>query len=113
MLNKILTAPIRHLTVLILFSFGVIYGSAHIFPTILLLVSSRDWISQLLLQIFAGGELGSAIRNLLSVIAIPLLIGAIPACIYWLAKQRRFPYFMHIVWIVWLVQMTAIIILHH
>ncbi len=104
---------IKNFIVLILFSLGVIFGVKHIQPTILLLVSSRDWISQLLLQVFSGGEIGSAVRNLISLLVIPLVIAAIPTLVYWLSKGRLFPYFMHVVWAVWLLQTTAIVVLHH
>ena len=104
---------LKNIIVLIVLSLGVIFGIKHIQPIILLLVSSRDWISQLLLQVFSGGELGSAIRNLISLLVVPLCFGAVPTLIFWLSKNRMFPYFMHVVWVVWLVQTTAIIVLHH
>lgn len=113
MLNKSLTFIVKNLLVLVLFSLGVIYGAPHLRPTLFFLVSSRDWISQLLLQVFSGGQLGFIIRKLLSLLAIPLLVGAIPAFIYWLSKRRRFPYLMQVIWAVWLIQTTAIVLLQH
>lgn len=104
---------LKNIIVLVLLSLGVIFGIKHIQPIILLLVSSRDWISQLLLQVFSGGDIGSAIRNLISLLVVPLFIALIPALVYWLSKRRFFPYFLHVVWTVWLVQCTAIIVLHH
>jgi hypothetical protein len=104
---------LKNFIVLILLSIGVIFGIKHIQPLILLLVNCRDWVSQLLLQVFSGGQIGSTIRDLISLLVMPLFIAAIPACIYWLSKRRMFPYFMHVVWVVWLVQCTAITVLHH
>jgi len=104
---------LKNIVVLILLSLGVVFGLKHIQPVVLALANSRDWVSQLLLQVFSGGEIGSAIRNLLSLLAMPLIIGAIPAIVYWMSKHRMFPYFMHVVWVVWLVQTTAIVVLHH
>jgi hypothetical protein len=101
---------LKNFIALILFSLGVIFGAKHIQPIIFLLVSSRDWISQLLLQVFSGGEWGSAVRNLISLLVMPLFIAAIPALVYWLSKRRFFPYFMHVVWVVWLVEVTTIIV---
>lgn len=103
---------LKNFIVLILLSLGVVFGTKHIHPFLLVLVSAHDWIAQLLLQVFSGGEIGSAVRNLLSLIILPLFIGAIPAIVYWFSKHRQFPYFMHIVWIMWLVQTTAIIMLY-
>jgi len=104
---------LKQLIVLILLSLGVIFGTQHIQPIILLLVSCRDWISQLLLQVFAGGEIGSIIRNLIAMLAMPIALASIPAAVYWLSKRRMFPYFFHCVWVLWLIQTTAIIMLRH
>ena len=103
---------LKNFIVLILLSLAVVFGMKHIHPLIIFLVSAHDWISQLLLQVFSGGEIGSAVRNLLSLIIVPLFIGSIPAAIYWFSKHRQFPYFMHIVWIIWLLQTTAIVMLY-
>ena len=102
---------VKNIIVFILFSLGVIYGAQHIQPVLLQLISSHNWISQLLLQVFSGGEFGFAIRNVLSLLILPFFIGAIPASVYWLSKRRYFPYFMHVVWVVWLVQTTVLVIL--
>jgi hypothetical protein len=103
---------LKNFIVLILLSLAVIFGTKHLHPIILVLVSAHDWISQLLLQVFSGGELGSAVRNLISLILVPLFIGAIPATVYWFSKHRQFPYFMHIVWVMWLLQTTAIVMMY-
>jgi len=104
---------LKNLLVLVLFSLAVVFGSQHIQPIIMVLVSWHNWISQLLLQVFAGGEIGSAIRSLISLLVIPLIFGIIPTIIYWIARNRLFPYFMHVAWVVWLLQTTALIVLRY
>jgi len=103
---------LKHVIILILLTAGVVFGTAHIQPLIILLVSAHDWVSQLLLQVFAGGEAGNIARQMLALLAIPVIIGLVPACIYWLAKKRMFPYCMHVVWVIWLIQATALIVLY-
>jgi len=74
------------------------------------LVSIHDWVAELLTQIFSGGTAGEMTRKLIAILAVPVLIGLIPALLYWIVKRSWFPYFMQLVWIVWLVQAAALIV---
>jgi hypothetical protein len=103
---------LKNIIALIAISLLSIFGVEYIRPVIMALLSSHDWISQLLLQVFSGGQAGNILRELIALITMPLIIGLIPASVYWLAKRRMFPYFMHTVWIVWLIQTTAILVLN-
>jgi hypothetical protein len=104
---------LKNIIVLLIISLIVIVGAHHLRPLIMALLAAHDWISQALLQVFSGGKIASIIRQLIALISIPLFIGLIPTLVYWLAKRRLSPYFMHIVWAVWLIQTSALIILYH
>lgn len=75
-------------------------------------LSAHDWVSDLLTQVFSGGETGNLIRKLLALLVMPIGIALIPTIIYWFAKRSWFPYFMGIVWVIWLAQTAAIVILY-
>lgn len=111
MYKNLLKYLLKNLIVLLLFSLAVLFGLKHIQPLVLFLVSARDWVSQALLPFIAGGELATTVRNLLALLFLPFFIGAIPTIIFWMSKRRMFPYFMHVVWVVWLLQTTAIVVL--
>ena len=74
------------------------------------LVSAHEWVANLLKEVFSGGNAGNISRNLVALLAIPMIAGLVPSLIFWLMRKRWFPYFMDIVWIVWLVQAGALII---
>ena len=74
------------------------------------LIHAHAWVAQLLTQIFSEGQAGHLARGLIALLAIPLLAGLIPAFFYWLLKKNWFPYFMEIVWIVWLIQAGALLV---
>jgi len=74
------------------------------------ILTAHDWIAQTLTDVFSGGTAGNLIRQLLALLAIPVLIGLVPTVIYWIAKRNFFPYFMQIVWVTWLAQTAALII---
>lgn len=74
------------------------------------ILSAHQWIADTLMDIFSGGPAGNLIRQLLALLAIPMMIGLIPVIIYWLAKRSWFPYFMEVTWVVWLAQVAALVI---
>ncbi|HVY53303.1 MAG TPA: hypothetical protein VHA13_02170 [Gammaproteobacteria bacterium] len=103
---------LKNIIALIAISLLAILSPHIIHPIITALLSCHDWVSELLLQVFSGGQAGSIARNLIALLAMPLIISVIPAIVYWLAKRSMFPYFMHTLWAVWLVQTTALIVLN-
>ena len=75
------------------------------------LLNAHSWVSDLLTDVFSGGQTGSLIKSLIALLTIPIVVGLIPALIYWVARRSWFPYFMEIVWVVWLIQAGALIAL--
>jgi hypothetical protein len=64
------------------------------------------------MQVFSGGEAGNITRQLIALLTIPFLFGLIPATIFWMVKRRWLPCFMEIVWVAWLLQTSALVILY-
>jgi len=77
-----------------------------------LLVDAHDWVGDALKQVFSVGEAGNVIRQLLALLAIPILISLVPLLIYWLAKHSWFPWTAQLIWMIWLVQTSAIVLLY-
>lgn len=76
------------------------------------LVTAHDWVAQILTDVFSGGNAGNLARGLIALLSIPVFVGLIPALAYWMIKRHWFPYFMELVWVVWLIQAGALIILY-
>lgn len=102
---------LKHIIAIVVISLLVIIGMSYAQHLVQWLVDAHDWISNLLMQVFSVGEAGSIIRQLIALLAIPLVLGLIPAIIYWLAKRGWFPYFMEVVWVVWFIQTSALVVL--
>jgi len=102
---------VKQIMVLVALSIVLIFTMSYAHEAIQLLISGHDWIAQLLTDVFSGGQAGNLARGLIALLSIPVLLGLIPAGIYWIIKRNWFPYFMEIVWIVWLVQIGALIVL--
>ena len=103
---------IKQIIAIIVLSIGVIFSMPYLQQGLQLLLSMHDWIADMLTQVFSVGEAGDLVRQLIALLAAPLVIGLIPAFIYWLVKRSWFPYFMEFVWVTWLVQASALAIVY-
>ncbi|SRR5579883_160438 len=101
---------LKQATALIALSVGTILTMSYGQEAIQLLIQAHDWVSETLTQVFSGGQAGNLIRGLIALLAIPLLMGLIPAVTYWVIKRHWFPYFMEVVWVVWLIQAGALLV---
>ncbi|MCC2666994.1 MAG: hypothetical protein K0R24_284 [Gammaproteobacteria bacterium] len=103
---------LKQIIVIILLSIAITVGMPYAQQGLQYLLLAHDWISDILTSVFSGGQAGNIIRNVITLLAIPVLVGLVPTIIYWIAKRRWFPYFMDIIWITWLIQTSALVILH-
>ena len=103
---------IKHIVAIILLTIAVILSMSYVQQGLLLLLAMHNWVASILTNVFSGGQAGNIIRQLLALLAIPVFIGLIPAFVYWLVKRSWFPYFMECVWVVWLLQIAALVIQH-
>ncbi len=74
------------------------------------LVAAHSHVTTMLGDVFSGGHAGNIARSLVALLAIPLIAGLLPSLIYFLIRKHWFPYFMEIVWVIWLIQAGALII---
>ncbi|KTC87589.1 MULTISPECIES: hypothetical protein [Legionella] len=56
-----------------------------------------------LTPIFSQGGLGLVFRKVILLVAIPVIIAAIPALSFRLVKGKEMPYFIELTWCLWLV----------
>lgn len=76
-----------------------------------LLLQAHDWVSQVLTNVFAGGQTGNLAKSLIALLSIPIILSFIPAILYWIIRRHWFPYFMETVWAIWLIQAGALIVI--
>ncbi len=77
-----------------------------------MLVSAHDWVAEVLTNVFNGGNVGNIARELTALISIPLVAGLVPALFYFLIRKRWLGCFMEIIWIVWLLQTGALVMVY-
>jgi len=103
---------LKHSIALIVISITILLSMPYAKQALEMLLYAHDWISQLLTNVFTGGQVGNLARELIALLSLPLIAGFIPALVYWGIKRHFFPYFMQIVWIVWLIQVGALIAMY-
>lgn len=103
---------LKHIIVIVLLSILVITSMPYVQQGLQWILAAHDWIADVLREVFSGGPAGNIIRELLALLVIPIVIALIPTIIYWLVRRRWFPWFMEVVWVVWLIQTAALVVLY-
>jgi hypothetical protein len=103
---------LKQAVVLIGLSVAVVLSMSYASLGVHWLLTAHDWISQLLTDVFSGGQAGNIMRGLIALLSIPIIVGLVPAVLYWVLRRHWFPYFMEIVWVIWLVQAGALIVMY-
>lgn len=103
---------INKLVILILVSVLVVFFPPYAETVMQWVLMFHAKVMDFLSNVFSDGQLGAIIRDFLGLIILPLIVGLIPALLYWLARRRLFPYFGLFVWSVWLLQLGALLVLH-
>lgn len=65
-------------------------------------------LSKTLSRFVVGGYLIAIIRQSIVLLMIPILITAIPAGLYWLAKRRLMPHLYETLYVVWFVMLATV-----
>lgn len=100
---------LKQIIALVFLSTLIVFAMSYAQQAILFLMQGHDWVAQMLTDVFTVGQAGNIARGLLAILAIPVFIASIPTLIYWAIRRHWFPYFLEIVWIVWLVQAGALL----
>ena len=102
---------LRQLIWLVLFSVIVVLTAPFVHKILAMLLWMHQWIMQLLGEVFSAGKMGLWLRDIIAIIAIPFLLATIPTFFYWIVRGRAFPYFMAVVWVIWLLEVSALLAL--
>ena len=101
---------LKHIIAIVLISVLVILTMPYMQMALHGLMDAYNWINQMLTQVFSGDKAGNTTRELIAMLILPLVVGLVPAIPYYFAKRSFLPYFMTIVWVVWLIEVTAIVL---
>ena len=103
---------IKHILAIIILTLLIVFGLPFCFNAMQYFYNFYAWIIDLLNNVFAGGQLATFIKQVLTILIISFGLSGIVAGIYWGFKRSHFPYFTHLCWIVWIILITSIVWQH-
>jgi len=103
---------LKHSIIIVLLSLIVIFFMPYVHTALTQLVVAHTWVADHLKDIFSGGQTGNIIRQLIALLVIPVAVSLIPILVYWLAKKHWFPWTMEVIWVVWFMQMAAVVLVY-
>ena len=81
----------------------VVFFAKHLHAVVMYIDTVYLYMHLKIAPIFSKGGAGFFISKVLLLIAIPILIAAVPALIYRLIKGSNMPYFIELCWGLWLI----------
>lgn len=87
----------------LLLSALIVFFSNYIHLGVVYIDMFYTWIVLILTPVFSHGAFGVLIRNVFSLVLLPVIVVGIPALIYRAIKGKHMPWFIEITWIVWLI----------
>jgi hypothetical protein len=70
------------------------------------------YVNVKLSPIFKNSVTGSMIRNVITLVLLPIVVVGIPALIYRAIKGQTMPYFFEITWLLWLILVLSKVLIH-
>jgi len=94
---------LRQSIIYLILSILVVLFAQYAHLAIVYIVMFYTWVLVKLTPLFNESTYGILIRNVFSLVLLPVTIAGIPAVIYRVMKRRPMPYFIEITWVLWLV----------
>ena len=70
------------------------------------------YINVKLAPIFNNSVTGGMIRNVITLVLLPVVVVGIPALIYRAIKGQTMPYFFEVTWLFWLILVLSKVLIH-
>ncbi|MDX2164994.1 MAG: hypothetical protein SFW07_06230 [Gammaproteobacteria bacterium] len=93
---------------LIVLSVLVILFKAQFTDVLHMVAEFHAMASDKLSTLFAGFSAGTLAAHIISLVIIPIVVGLIPAFIYWIFYRTEMPHWIVVVWVVWVMLATII-----
>ncbi len=100
---------LKQIILIIVLSLIAIFFRVEISHVLNALVYVHNEVSHLLHMIFAEGATGRVIQNLIALLIIPFICGALVGLVFWLVKRATMPHIMAVVWGLWLILLVTML----
>jgi hypothetical protein len=103
---------LKQFSIYFVLSFLIVLFAGYAHLLIIYIDLAYTYINFKLAPLFHHVSSGGQIRNVISLVLLPLILVGIPALIYQLIKKRQMPYFIEIIWLLWLVLVLSQVLIH-
>jgi uncharacterized membrane protein len=103
---------IKHIVTYLILSLLIILFAAYAKIFFIYVNVLYVYIDTLLEPLFGAGLMGTAFRDMMTLVLTPLLLAGIPALIYWVIKRKKMPYFLETLWLFWLILAFSSYLIH-
>jgi hypothetical protein len=100
----------KHFIILIIVSLLAVFFRVELQFALHGAMNLHDQLVNLLGVVFSGGRWGKLIELALALFIMPVVIGSVIAGVFWLFKRRTMPSMMEVIWILWFVLLTALVL---
>jgi hypothetical protein len=101
---------LKHISTLVLLSFILLIFAHQAQMTLSYVDAMHSALNSKLSYIFSTSPVGNTTQEATCLLIIPFALVGLPALVYWLVKRTLIPYFYHMVWAIWIILFTSLIL---
>ncbi len=99
---------VKHFVILIVASILAVFFRTEVSSVVHGVLMVHDIIVQGLGSVFSGGQWGQLIELSFALLILPAFVGLVAGGVFWLIKRAPLPHMMEVIWIIWVVLLTAL-----
>lgn len=107
-----MTVMVKQSLLYLILSILVVIFAKYAHLLIVYIAMAYTYANVKLMPIFSSTAVGIMLRQVLTLVLIPVIIAAIPALSYRLIKGKSMPYFIEVTWLIWLVLVLCKVLIH-
>jgi hypothetical protein len=102
---------LKHLLIMIVITLVIVLSMPYCKKALQELIQFYPIILQHLSHVFAGSKIGTAIKEVLAILLLPLAVTAAVSGAYYIIKRTWMPHLINLSWILWIIVISAIVVL--
>lgn len=99
---------LQNIVILIIASILAVFIMSEISLFMHYLITAHQQVLGFLSKFISGSYAANVVRDVIALMAIPLIVALIPSFIYWIFTRHVFIYFTAVLWFVWLLLVAAL-----
>jgi hypothetical protein len=102
----------KQIIALLVLSLLIVIGATYFAIILQWILDIHQGVIHVLSRMFSTSSAGEIATQFVAFILMPLVVAAVIAIVYKLLRKKMVPYFMHIIWVLWIIQVTGVLLRH-